>query len=70
MLRLAKKYGCYGVRKMTELLPVESWRVNRKRVDRLGLEEGLKLPERHKKRKLEYIRSNNGPECIAAESTA
>ena len=49
MIRLAKQYGCYGYRKVTALLRLEGWRVNHKKVERLWREEGLKLPERHKK---------------------
>ena len=41
MIRLAKKYGRYGYRKITELLRVEGWRVNHKKVERLRREEGL-----------------------------
>ena len=29
MIRLAKQYGCYGYRKVTALLRIEGWRVNR-----------------------------------------
>lgn len=54
MIRLAKKYGRYGYRKVGELLRAEGWRVNHKRVERLWREEGLQLPERHKKRKRLY----------------
>ena len=48
MIRLAKKYGWYGYRKITELLLIEGWQVNHKKVERLWREEGLKLPERQK----------------------
>ncbi|MFQ6550462.1 IS3 family transposase [Aestuariibius sp. 2305UL40-4] len=51
LIRLAKQYGRYGYRKITELLHVEGWRVNHKKVERLWREEGLQLPERHRKRK-------------------
>lgn len=55
LIRLAKKYGRYGYRKIGELLlQAEGWRVNHKKVGRLWREEGLQLPERHKKRKRLY----------------
>ena len=51
MIRLAKKYGWYGYRKVIAPLRIEGWRVNHKKVERLWGEEGLQLPRRHKKRK-------------------
>ena len=48
MIRLAKQHGRYGYRKIAELLRIEGWRVNHKKVERLWREEGLKLPERQK----------------------
>ena len=54
LIRLAKKYGRYGYRKVGELLAAEGWHVNHKKVERLWREEGLQLPARHKKRKRLY----------------
>ncbi|MEO1604598.1 MAG: DDE-type integrase/transposase/recombinase [Pseudomonadota bacterium] len=54
IIRLAKQYGRYGYRKVTELLHVEGWRVNHKKVERLWCEEGLQLPQRHKTRRRLY----------------
>lgn len=54
LIRLAKQYGRYGYRKVGELLRVEGWRANHKKVERLWREEGLQLPARHKKRKRLY----------------
>ena len=51
IIRLAKQYGRYGDRKITEVLRIEGWRVNHKKVERLWRGEGLQLPQRHKKRK-------------------
>ena len=51
LIRLAKAYGRYGYRKIAKLLRVEGWKVNHKKVERLWREEGLQLPQRHKKRK-------------------
>ncbi|MEL6753546.1 MAG: IS3 family transposase, partial [Pseudomonadota bacterium] len=49
LVRLAKQYGRYGYRKVAELLRLEGWQVNHKKVERLWREEGLQLPQRHKK---------------------
>ena len=54
LIRLAKRYGRYGHRKIARLLQIEGWRVNHKRVERLWREEGLQLPHRHKRRKRLY----------------
>ena len=54
MVRLAKKFGRYGYRMITELLNTAGWKVNHKKVERLWREEGLQLPKRHKKRKRLY----------------
>lgn len=59
MIRLAKRYGRYGYRKITELLRVEGWCVNHKKIERLWREEGLKLPERHKKRRRLYHKDSS-----------
>jgi len=59
MIRLAKQYGRYGYRKITQLLRIEGWRVNHKRVERLWREEGLQLPQRHKKRKRLYHKDSS-----------
>ena len=50
MVRLAKQYGRYGYRKIAELLRIEGWQVNHKKVERLWREEGLQIPQRHRKR--------------------
>ncbi len=59
VIRLAKQYGRYGYRKITELLQVEGWRVNHKKVERLWREEGLQLPQRHKKRQCLYQKNSS-----------
>ena len=51
-IRLAKQYRRYGYRKVAQLLRVEGWAVNHKKVERLWREEGLQLPHRHKRRRL------------------
>jgi hypothetical protein len=46
----AKRYGWYGYRRITALLRVVGWGVNRKRVERIWRREGLKVPQRQPKR--------------------
>ena len=41
MIRLAKQYGRYGYRKIAQLLRIEGWVVNHKKVERLWREEVL-----------------------------
>ena len=55
LIRLAKQYGRYGYRKIGGLLAIEDWRVNHKKIERLWREEGLQLPNRHKKRNVFII---------------
>jgi len=59
MIRLAKQYGRYGYRKITQLLRIEGWKVNHKKIERLWREEGLQLPQRHKKRKRLYHKDSS-----------
>ena len=50
VIELAREYGRYGYRRVTALLRVEGWRVNRKRVQRVWRREGLKVPKKQPKR--------------------
>lgn len=50
IIRLAKRYGRYGYRRITALLRAEGWRVNVKRVHRIWRGEGLKVPKKQPKR--------------------
>jgi len=59
--RLALKYGRYGYRRITALLKAEGWKINHKRVERIWREEGLKVPQRQKKRGRLYF---NDGSCI------
>ena len=54
LIRLAKQYGRYGYRKIAELLRIEGWKADHKKVERLWREEGLQLAQRHKKRRRLY----------------
>ena len=50
IIELARAYGRYGYRRITALLHQEGWVVNRKRVERIWREEGLKVPQKQLKR--------------------
>ena len=50
IIALATQYGRYGYRRITALLRAAGWVVNRKRVERLWRQEGLKVPSRQPKR--------------------
>jgi len=61
IVRLATKYGRYGYRRITALVRAEGWIVNRKRVERIWREEGLKVPAKQPKRGRLYL---NDGSCI------
>ena len=50
VMRLASRFGRYGYRQITNLLRIEGWHVNHKRVERIWRQEGLKVPKRQPKR--------------------
>ena len=47
---LASRFGRYGYRTVTGLLRLSGWRVNKKRVERIWKQEGLKVPQKQPKR--------------------
>lgn len=51
MLELVRRHPRYGYRRVTALLRSEGWLVNRKRVYRLWRKEGLKVPQKQRKRR-------------------
>ena len=59
MIRLAKAYGRCCYRKITQLLQINGWKVNHKRIERSWREEGPQLPQRHKKRKRLYHKNSS-----------
>jgi transposase InsO family protein len=59
LIRLAKQYGRYGYRKIAELLRIEGWKVNHRKVERIWREEGLQLPQRHRKRRRLYHKDSS-----------
>ena len=50
IIALALQYGRYGYRRITALLRNAGWKVNRKRVERIWRQEGLKVPQKQPKR--------------------
>ena len=50
IIALATQYGRYGYRRITALLREAGWRVNRKRVERIWRQEGLKVPQKQPKK--------------------
>ena len=53
MLDFARKHPRYGYRRITALMRRAGWTVNKKRIQRLWREQGLKVPQKqHKKRRL------------------
>jgi len=50
IIELADKYGRYGYRMVTGLLNNAGWQVNHKRVERIWRREGLKVPQKQKKK--------------------
>jgi putative transposase len=61
IVRLASNYGRYGYRRITALLWAEGWRVNRKRVERIWREEGLRVSGKQPRRGRLYL---NDGSCI------
>ncbi len=51
MVRLSRENPRYGYRRVWALLRREGWPVNKKRVHRLWREEGLKVPQKQRKRR-------------------
>jgi putative transposase len=58
---LACQYGRYGYRRVTVLLQWDGWLVNHKRVERIWRQEGLKVPQKQRKRR--RLWTNDGS-CI------
>ena len=50
VVRLASRFGRYEYRQVTNLLRIEGWSVNHKRVERIWRREDLKVPKRQPKR--------------------
>jgi transposase InsO family protein len=61
IIALALQYGRYGYRRITALLRGAGWRVNKKRVERIWRQEGLKVPQKQPKKSRLWL---NDGSCI------
>lgn len=61
IIELARQYGRYGYRPITALLNQSGWQVNLKRVERIWKREGLKVPQKQKKRSRLWL---NDGSCV------
>jgi transposase InsO family protein len=50
IIDLATRFGRYGYRTVCGLLRLQGWKVNKKRVERIWKQEGLKVPQKQPKR--------------------
>lgn len=66
ILEIVREHPRYGYRFVTALLKQDGWRVNRKRVYRLWVQEGLKVPRKQRKKR-RLGNSKNGCSRQAAE---
>jgi putative transposase len=66
MIHLAAAHPRYGYRRVAALLRQEGWRVNAKRVHRLWVRQGLKVPKKQRKKRATG-NAVNGIGCRAAE---
>ena len=58
---MAGRFGRYGYRTITALLRLSGWRVNKKRVERIWKQEGLKVPASQPKRSRLWL---NDGSCV------
>jgi putative transposase len=50
IIELARQFGRFGYRRITQMLKAAGWSINHKRVERLWRREGLKVPSKQPKR--------------------
>lgn len=65
IIALARKYGRYGYRMVTEMLNNSGWYANHKRVERIWRREGLKVSRKQAKKGRLWL--NNGS-CVRASA--
>jgi transposase InsO family protein len=61
VINYACEYGRYGYRAITDLLRMDGWGINYKRVERIWAQEGLKVPAKQRARKRLWL---NDGSCI------
>lgn len=49
-IELAREYGRYGYERITEMIKLEGYAVNKKRIELIWRQEGLKVPHKQPKR--------------------
>ena len=59
IIKKACEYGRYGYRRITALLWHDGWKVNHKRVERIWREQGLRVPQKHSKKKRLFDNDGN-----------
>ena len=61
IIEMATQYGRYGYRRITALFKQEGWQINHKRVERIWIREGLKVPQKQPKRRRLWL---NDGSCL------
>jgi transposase InsO family protein len=61
VINYASEYGRYGYRAITDLLRMDGWGINYKRVERIWRQEGLQIPAKHRPRKRLWL---NDGSCV------
>ena len=56
---LACRYGRYGYKRITALLRAEGWKVNKKRVERIWRQQGLKVPRKQPKKSRQWLNDSS-----------
>lgn len=64
--RLAAKYKRFGYRRIHALLIKDGWKVNRKRIQRIWREEGLRVPKKSRKRRRKGCSTADGVAALKA----
>lgn len=61
VINYTSEYGRYGYRPITELMLMDGWGINYKRVEHIWKQEGLKVPTKQRPRKRLWLNSGS---CI------
>jgi transposase InsO family protein len=68
MVRLSQENPRYGYRRVWALLRREGWPVNKKRVHRLWRQEGLKVPEKQRKKRRHLVQGGSENGCTRRQA--
>jgi putative transposase len=69
MIELSRENPRYGYRRVWAMLRREGWRVNKKRVHRLWRIEGLKVPDKQRKRRRLLLEGTSENSCTRRRAT-